>query len=242
VNISNAQWGMDLKWLREQLDKRGRGAKTELAQYLDLDPTAISKILRGTRKLLHNEGEKIGMFFEKGRSSPPDRSDDYPQRETPESQSEHSRELRRADGMLTVTDLRNSPEDIPVLGTAFGGPRGGDFTMIGDSGLRVRRPPRLIGREDIFALFVQGDSMSPRYEPGELIYCETKRPPQNGDFVVVELQPGPDGEHEAYLKRLVAITPTKVKVSQFNPAKTLEIDRAAVRQVVRVMNLLDMLG
>lgn len=84
--------------------------------------------------------------------------------------------------------------------------------------------------------------MQPRYFSGELIYVEKRRPPQNGDHVVVELLPAEDGTRDAYLKQLVAITPTKIRLQQYNPAKTIDIDRHRVGQVLRVLTTMDLLG
>lgn len=131
--------------------------------------------------------------------------------------------------------------DVPLLGTAYGGDSG-DFIMDTGDGGYVRRPPGAAGRHDVFALFVRGESMSPRYLPGELVYLEKRRAPQNGDHVVVELRPGPDGVQEAYLKRLVAITPTKVRMEQYNPLRQIEVDRRKVLQILRVMTLTDLMG
>lgn len=84
--------------------------------------------------------------------------------------------------------------------------------------------------------------MEPRYFAGELILLEKRRPPQNGDHVVVELHPGRDGAREAFLKVLVARTGTKIRLQQYNPPKTIEIDLARVGQVLRVLNTVDLLG
>jgi hypothetical protein len=59
---------------------------------------------------------------------------------------------------------------------------------------------------------------------------------------VVEMLPDQGGVQEAFLKRLVAITPTKVKLEQYNPVRILEIDRRKVLQVVRVMTMQDVLA
>lgn len=151
-------------------------------------------------------------------------------------------EVRHPEPPITLPQRDHMPLDVPVYGTAMGGTAGGDFTLNGDIGMRVRRPPRLAERDDIFALFVQGDSMLPRFRPGELIYLERQRPPQNGDYVVVEMRPGQDGEHAAYLKQLVATTPTKVRLLQYNPKRTIEIERRKILQILRVMPLNDLLG
>jgi phage repressor protein C with HTH and peptisase S24 domain len=131
--------------------------------------------------------------------------------------------------------------DVPLLGTAWGG-ESGDFTMNGETGDYMRRPPRYAGRADLLALFVQGESMQPRYFSGELIYVEKQRPPQNGDHVVVELLPDEGGVCEAYLKQLVGITPTKIRLQQYNPAKIIEIERRKIGQILRVLSMMDLLG
>lgn len=133
------------------------------------------------------------------------------------------------------------PRDVPLLGTVWGG-ESGDFSMNGETGDYMRRPPRYAGRADLFALFVQGESMQPRYFSGELIYVEKQRPPQNGDHVVVELLPDESGVCEAYLKQLVAITPTKIRLQQYNPTKTIEIERRRISQILRVLSMMDLLG
>ncbi len=84
--------------------------------------------------------------------------------------------------------------------------------------------------------------MQPRYFSGELIYVEKQRPPQNGDHVVVELLPDEGGVCEAYLKQLVGITPTKIRLQQYNPAKIIEIERRKIGQILRVLSMMDLLG
>ncbi len=142
-----------------------------------------------------------------------------------------------------MSEVHSWPNDVPVYGNAVGGgSSGGDIVLNGDTGLRVRRPPRLAGRVDILALYVNGTSMEPRYFTGELIYLERARPPQINDFIVVEMKPGPDGEQPALLKQLVGRSPTKVKLRQFNPEKIIEIEISKVLQMLRVLPLQDLMG
>jgi len=83
--------------------------------------------------------------------------------------------------------------------------------------------------------------MEPRYYAGELVVVEKRRPPHNGDHVVVELLPLPDGTREAYLKVLVGRTASKIRLAQYNPSKIIEIDLAKVGQVLRVLTTTDLL-
>jgi phage repressor protein C with HTH and peptisase S24 domain len=133
-------------------------------------------------------------------------------------------------------------KNVPVYGTVYGG-ASGDFTMNGEQVDSVRRPPRLEGRTDIIAVYVRGTSMEPRFHEGELVYLETSRPPSIGDDVVVVLRPtGPDPEHPAYLKCLVATTPTRLRLKQYNPPQVIEFDRRKVERIYRVMTMVDLLG
>lgn len=84
--------------------------------------------------------------------------------------------------------------------------------------------------------------MEPRFQSGDLIFLEKKRPPQVNDYVVIELHPDEAGVQAAYIKRLLGITPTKLKLEQYNPAGVIEIERDKVLQVIRVMTTHDLLG
>jgi phage repressor protein C with HTH and peptisase S24 domain/DNA-binding XRE family transcriptional regulator len=134
------------------------------------------------------------------------------------------------------------PKDVPVLGTTQGGSEG-DFEMnIGEPVDFVRRPPRIARRKDVFCLIVQGDSMSPWREPGQLVYVEV-RPPRNGDYVVVEMLPEPHGDlRAAYIKKLVGVTPTKIRLEQYKPSRVIELDRRKVGRILRVMDWSELLG
>ncbi|MGH6893035.1 MAG: hypothetical protein ACREEP_12315, partial [Dongiaceae bacterium] len=67
---------------------------------------------------------------------------------------------RRLDSLSL--ELRSSRKDLPVLGAAMGGGSGYFFNdgIAKDDALR---PPSLIGVANGFAVYVYGDSMTPRY-------------------------------------------------------------------------------
>ena len=135
-----------------------------------------------------------------------------------------------------------SPRDIPVLGISLGG-EGGEFTMNGEVADYARRPPALAHRKDVFAVWVEGESMKPWRQPRELVFVERNRRPVVGDHVIIELKGnGVDEVRPAYVKRLVAVTSTKVRVAQYNPEKEIEYDRAKVHRLYRVMEWPEVLG
>lgn len=137
------------------------------------------------------------------------------------------------------------PKDVPVYGTVVGGSGQGtfDFELNGTIVDYVRRPPRIAGRIDVFAAYVQGESMVHWRRPGQLIYVEKAKPPTTMDYVLVELLPASiDGPRPALVKQLLAITPTKIKLRQHNPPKDFEIERRTVLQIYRVMDWDELLG
>ena len=132
--------------------------------------------------------------------------------------------------------------DVPVLGVSFGGP-GGEFSMNGETIDHVLRPSRFENRKDLFALYVMGSSMEPRFFAGDLIYLEANRPARVGDFIVVEMKPtGPHPEKPAFVKQFTGEAGGKLKLRQFNPNKDFDIPRDKVFKIYRVMTTADLLG
>lgn len=112
------------------------------------------------------------------------------------------------------------PLDVPVLGTAAGS---GDGAIQMDGGPidHVRRPPALSNARDVYAIYVDGDSMEPKYAPGALVYCSPHKPPRIGDDVVVQVQlgEGQDAPVLAYVKTLEKRQGLAWVFRQFNPPR-----------------------
>jgi phage repressor protein C with HTH and peptisase S24 domain len=219
-------------WIAQELKRIG-AKQADLARHLGVSESVMSKMIHTSRILGAEEERKIRDFVVANDHSTGTRY------APPHSTSS----VRRSASRPNVQESHAMPDDLPVFGTAVGGSTGGsEFIMNGQIGLHVRRPEKLSGRDDVFALFVQGDSMEPRYSAGELIICETRRPPQIGDYVVVEMKETADGLRIAYLKRLAGRSGRRLKLTQYNPEKTIELDQDEVHQIVRVMSTLDLVG
>jgi phage repressor protein C with HTH and peptisase S24 domain len=130
--------------------------------------------------------------------------------------------------------------DVPVLGIASCGPDG-IFAFESGTIDFVRRPPRLRGIADAYALYVQGSSMSPWREEGQLVYVHPKQPVRNGDYVVVQIR-GREHPEEAYIKRLSRRTPNELRLEQFNPAKEISIPHKRVAAIHRIIDWSELLG
>lgn len=134
------------------------------------------------------------------------------------------------------------PRNVPVYGTGSGGD-GGDFRFNGQTIDHAPRPPGIENRRDVYVVYVIGDSVSPKYEDGDPIYVDPHRRPQPRDYVVVELHPSEDGTPgDAYVKRLVRRTASKIVVEQHNPAKELSFDESNVARVHRVIPYPELIG
>jgi phage repressor protein C with HTH and peptisase S24 domain len=133
------------------------------------------------------------------------------------------------------------PRDVPVLGTAAGSARGAfqvDMAAIDF----VRRPPGIGTSRDVYALYVVGSSMSPRFEEGELIYVSERRPARVGDYVVVQTIDPVDGSVQAYCKRLVRRSDDALLLDQLNPAAEIRLPMREVRAVHRILTLNELFG
>jgi transcriptional regulator with XRE-family HTH domain len=132
-------------------------------------------------------------------------------------------------------------KDFPILGSAEAG--NGLFTV--DTGAPidfVNRPIGLANRRDAYGLYVQGVSMLPIYDPGDLVYVDPKRPPPAGRDCIIQLkQTEPGGEMRFMLKRLVKRAGTKWTFRQFNPESEMVLDDHQIAAVHLILKNHEML-
>lgn len=130
---------------------------------------------------------------------------------------------------------RGTTDKVPVLGMAECGPDGLALWN-GEVVDYAPRPPNLVGVEKGYAVFAVGESMEPRYHPGETVYIHPGKPVTPGCYVLVQLHPKEDGEApRAFLKRLVRRSGTKITVEQFEPAKRFDLKPSEVISMHRVV-------
>ena len=133
-------------------------------------------------------------------------------------------------GQLRMTDIgsRSLAGDLPVMGAVKGGSEGFYFNE-GEAKEYVVRPATLAGAKNAFALYVDGDSMEPRYFAGELVYVNPNRPLTKGCFVAVEMKDG-QGLIKQFLKR----SDEQVVLRQLNPPKDIRLHARDVKQLYRI--------
>ncbi len=136
--------------------------------------------------------------------------------------------------------------DLPVYGTALGGAEEyGAFEFnTGDIVDYIRRPPRLQGVKNAFAVFAVGESMLPRIRPGGPAIIHPGVAPAPGDDVLVELKPAAEGAaHPGLIKRLVSRSETRLRLAQFNPPNdNIAIPMRRVLRIYRIVPYEDLLA
>ncbi|HWA79452.1 MAG TPA: S24 family peptidase [Acetobacteraceae bacterium] len=141
-------------------------------------------------------------------------------------------------------DMALSSPDVPVFGSAQAGSEGSfHLNMLGGPIDWARRPPGLVGVEGVFAIRVEGDSMAPWRQPGELVFIHHNRPAVPGCHVIAEIwSPEPGQPPRAFLKRLVRRTATRVELEQYNPPAVIAFEAERVGRLHRVIEWPEALG
>jgi phage repressor protein C with HTH and peptisase S24 domain len=114
---------------------------------------------------------------------------------------------------------------IPVRSAGRGG--NGQTMFLSDGPIDyARRPMALQTARDAYAVYMVGDSMSPRYEPGWLLYVHPFKPPTRGRAVVVTLR-----NDIVLVKEWVSQDATTLTLRQLKPAEELRFPLAEVRDI-----------
>lgn len=143
---------------------------------------------------------------------------------------------------VTVPATASLSRDVEVRGVAVGGNES-CFEFNGEVVDRVRRPPGIAGASNVFAIYVVGQSMSPRFEEGEIVFVHPGRPATSGCDVIVELHGHNGDPGQCYIKRLVKKTPTRTVLQQFNPARDdIAFDNGNIRAMYRILTASELLG
>jgi phage repressor protein C with HTH and peptisase S24 domain len=132
---------------------------------------------------------------------------------------------------VEVVPLTRPGKMIPVLGEVVGGDDG-EYIFNGQVQDWVACPPSLVNVNNAYSVYVDGESMVPRYMPGEMVFVHPGRPPRRGDDVVVQIKPRhEEASPHGYIKQFVGWTGSKLVLHQYNPEKRIEFDRDVVVSV-----------
>lgn len=146
----------------------------------------------------------------------------------------------KEDEVVLVVPNRLKPKYAEILGTAAGSHDVGSFQIQNSTNERVLVPEGIAHFNNVYAIIVVGDSMSPEHKPGETRFVLPDMPARLGDTVVVEFLRDPDGEPEAMIGHLLRRGKTIV-LGKLNPENEIEIDSIALIRLHRIATYDDLL-
>lgn len=145
-------------------------------------------------------------------------------------------EIDLRNGMIDAESQRNMPVTklirmIPVLGAVVGG-ADGEYVFNGNRLDSVECPLPLENVPGAYAVWTYGESMKPRYNPGDLLFVHPNRPAQKEEGVVVQILAPEEGvAPHGFVKEFVGWTANKLVLRQYNPESKIEFDRKKVVSV-----------
>ena len=133
--------------------------------------------------------------------------------------------------------------DVPVMGTtAACNAENGTFKLDSSVIDYVRRPPGLITTKDVYALYVEGDSMEPKFISGDLIFIHPRKPVRIGDPVVVQIVKGESEPFEAMIAVLVKRTGQQIFLQKYNPNQVISFDNKVIVSVHKILAMNELFG
>lgn len=93
--------------------------------------------------------------------------------------------------------------------------------MNGNALFNILCPPQLSEVSDAYAVLIAGDSMSPRYQDGEIAFVDPTRQVKKGDYVVAQIRIDDNQPPYAYVKRFIRHNTCELVLEQLNPEKEL---------------------
>ena len=133
---------------------------------------------------------------------------------------------------LAPAPLAIGPRDlIPVRSAGRGGNEQEMFLQDGPIDY-IRRPPSLAHVRDAYAIYMVGESMYPRFRPGQILHVNPFKPPQPGTGVVVTLKSG-----AVLIKEFVRHGAKTLSLCQYNPAEDLAYPQNEIEALHTVVGL-----
>ena len=212
---------MDIAWFQQCLERIG-ATQADLARHLRLAPSAVSRMLKGERQMKQLETVQIAGFLRVS-------TEEVLRHAVAETPGPPSPDLPRPGrgrppAAASPTGLPRSPDLIPIRSAARGG---GDQAMFLDDGPigYTARPANLTGVRAAYAIYMVGNSMEPRYEPGWLLHVNPFKPPTRGRDVVVYKK-----GQAVLIKQFVGWEGDTLILRQLNPPDTLRIPRPEIEE------------
>ncbi|QKC83243.1 S24 family peptidase [Mesorhizobium sp. NZP2077] len=123
---------------------------------------------------------------------------------------------------------------IPLYGLAAGSMQGA-HTMSSDRVDDIPCPPGLRDVFGAYALITRGESMIPRYFPGDRLYINPNQPLHQGDHVVVQTRLHDNSGTETWVKRYDGEDEGEYRLYQYNQPAEIRFKKRFVTYIHRVL-------
>lgn len=130
----------------------------------------------------------------------------------------------KAEGYRPPPVFFNERDRMPVYASAEGG--SGALIVSTDEIDRLPRPYKLENIPEAYGILVEGESMVPAYEPGDVAWVNPRLGPRRDRDVILYSEIDGSSDRKATIKRLKNWTDDLWTVQQWNPAKTFKLPRA----------------
>ena len=218
---------MDGSWFNQALERVG-ASQADLARHLGLAPSAVSRMLKGERQMKPLEVVHIAGFLRVAEDEVLRHAVDSTARAGLSEGPRPGRGRPPSTGPNAHAAASSSPisqpDRIPIRSGARGGADQEMFLEDGPIGYTAR-PANLGGVRSAYAIYMVGNSMEPRYEPGWLLHVNPFKPPTRGRDVVIYKE-----GQAVLIKQFVAWEADMLVLRQLNPPETLRIPRDQVRE------------
>ena len=234
------------EWIGERL-RSLKKTKSGLARALGVDPARVSEIIGGRRNVQVSELPRMAEMLDmpaaqlnelltprnSGRSSVTGNEEPLPAPPLPpEGTDAHHPEHSGPPQWL---------RSLPIFGAETSGCGGdGGFALNGDIVDYAERPPSLVGAKNAYGVYVQGDSMAPRFETGWLLLVNPSRPVRKGDNVVIQIRQPDQTMVRSFIALFEDRTSTRLAARQFNPSQNLEWALDEVLAIHRIVGVAEM--
>lgn len=149
-------------------------------------------------------------------------------------------DVKFTNGILTPRHYMS--REVPVMGTAACNSDYGSFKLDTSIIDYVHRPPALLMTKDLYALYVEGDTMEPRFNAGDLVFVHPHKPVRIGDSVVVQIAKTIDEPIEAMIAVMAKRTSHDVFLQKYNPDKIINFDNANIVSIHKILEMRELFG
>jgi hypothetical protein len=237
-NLQGSDKKMDKKWLKQQLDARGRGAQAALAAHLGLSASVTNKLIKGDRRIMADEADRIRQFLEAGDgdgqsllplglTKGPTTRPAAGRSAGPEGIPQAPLPARAAPGL--------DPDrlDIPVWASVAAGDEDGTMLLTDSPIDYIRRSETMVGVANPFAFYIVGDSMLERFAQGDQAVVNPSLPLRPGDDCIF-INLAADGTQFGLVKRLLRSSVDHWRVRQLNPRRDFDLSKRKWSRAFRI--------